>query len=118
MNSEDFENEIEEAAPEATEPEESVTLTEALQSLPLLEDDLYLRMQAFNLGIVDQLLKDMEGQLLSEHYKQEGTPVATATVVSAVSQLWVFGLYELLRTWRQRAREVLRFGKEVAELPE
>src|SRR5262249_10517237 len=34
------------------------------------------------------------------------------------SQLWIFGVYELLRTWRQRAREVLTFGEEVQKLSE
>ena len=33
--------------------------------------------------------------------------------VSAMSQLWVFGLYELLRTWRQRVEEVIRFSEEL-----
>jgi len=116
MNSEDSENDVEVADFDETD-KELVSLMDALQSLPLLAANLYLRMQAFNLDIVDQLLREMEGQMLSEYYKQEGTPVATATVVSALSQLWVFGLYELLRTWRQRAREVIRFGKAVAELP-
>ena len=31
--------------------------------------------------------------------------------VSALSQMWVFAAYELLRTWRQRAREIMKWGK-------
>lgn len=81
----------------------------------LLGDDPYLRMQAFNLGVVSQILDDMEQQLLIEYIEQESTP-STSIVVSAISQLWVFGLYELLRTWRQRANEVLKFGNMVAAL--
>lgn len=102
---------------EPEEPEESrPSLAEALQSLPLLEDNMYLRMQALNLGVVDKLLEGLERQLLSEYIEQESTPIPTAMLVSATSQLWVFGVYELLRTWRQRARQVLRFAEEVSRL--
>ena len=34
------------------------SLTDALQTLPVLGDDIYLRLQAFNLGLVDSLLSD------------------------------------------------------------
>ena len=37
-------------------------------------------------------------------------------MVSALSQLWIFGLYELLRTWRQRVRQVIEFTCELAPL--
>jgi hypothetical protein len=100
---------------EDTDQSGAVSLATALQSLLLLGDDPYLRMQAFNLGVVSQILDDMEHQLLIEYIEQEGTP-ATAIVVSAISQLWIFGLYELLRTWRQRANQILKFGKEVEAL--
>lgn len=90
------------------------TLSEGLRALPVLEDDMYLQLQAFNLGIVDSLLRDWERDLLAEYHASETTPVPTAVVVSAVGQLWVFGLYELLRTWRQRVRELLRFGESLA----
>jgi hypothetical protein len=36
--------------------------------------------------------------------------------VAALSQLWIFGLYELLRTWRQRASSILRWAKELASV--
>ena len=101
----------------ADDTDQSVSsgLATALQSLPLLGDDPYLRMQAFNLGVVSQILYEMEHQLLVEYIEQDRTP-PNAIVVSAISQLWIFGLYELLRTWRQRANEVLRFASGVAEL--
>jgi hypothetical protein len=79
----------------------------AFQSLPLF-DDLFLSMQALNLGIVHEFLPEIEGDLLRELLKLERTPPNTI-FVSAISQLWVFGLYELLRTWRQRANEILIF---------
>ena len=46
-----------------------------------------------------------EHDLAAEYHEQETTPVPTAAMVSAVAQLWIFGLYELLRTWRQRGRD-------------
>ncbi|MCI0623131.1 MAG: hypothetical protein L0387_15990 [Acidobacteria bacterium] len=81
-------------------------------------DDVYLQMQAHNLELVDGLLMDMEQNLLSEYIETESTPVQQALFVSAISQLWIFGVYELLRTWRQRSREVLTFGEEVQKLSE
>ena len=84
-------------------------LIRALQSLPLLGDDLYLRMQAMNLGVVDRFLVGIELELLQEYEQLERTPMASATFVSAMSQLWIFGVYELLRTWRQRVGDVLEF---------
>ena len=112
MNSEFSADEIEEKGVDVVATSKLAT---SLQSLVLLGDDPYLGMQAFNLGVVSQILDDMEHQLLRDYISEERTP-STAIVVSAISQLWVFGLYELLRTWRQRATQVLAFGKAVAEL--
>lgn len=98
------------------EDETTPDLASALHGLPMLVDDLYLKMQAVNLAVVDTLLEDMETQLLDEYIKLDRTPIPTFTMVSALSQLWVFGVYELLRTWRQRARHVLQFADEVHSL--
>jgi hypothetical protein len=95
--------------------EEPSRIRDALQSLPVL-DDLYLRMQALNIDLVDAYLSNMEHYLLEEYMEIERTPLESATLVSALSQLWIFGLYELLRTWRQRASDVLRFAEELRPL--
>ncbi len=92
-------------------------LVDALQSLPMLGDDLYLRMQAFNLGVVDGFLMNAERELLREYMETERTPMPSAVFVSALSQLWVFGVYELLRTWRQRVSDVLKFVTSLQSLP-
>lgn len=92
-----------------------IRITDALQSLPLFED-LFLRMQALNLDMVDGYIEDMETHLLREYMEIERTPVQNALFVSALSQLWVFGLYELLRTWRQRVGEVIKFGEGLTAL--
>src|SRR5215475_8441053 len=89
----------------------SLSLYETLISLPIF-DDPYVNMQAHNLGIVDTILTEMEGAVLRECFDSESTP-ASALVLSALSQLWIFGLYEILRTWRQRTSKVLIFGEEI-----
>lgn len=101
------------------DPDDSpnASILEALQALPLFEEP-YLRMQAMNLDVVDGFLVDREDQLLEEYMELEQTPLPTAVFVSALSQLWIFGLYELLRTWRQRGRDHLRWNKEFLATPE
>ena len=36
-------------------------------------------------------------------------PILAALFVSAQSQMWLFAAYELLRTWRQRCRDMLKW---------
>ena len=93
-----------------------IGLAEALRSLPLFTDP-YLNMQAINLDLVDQFLVEQEAQLLHEYFEQERTPFPATMFVSAFCQLWIFGLYELLRTWRQRSREIVRWSREFHALP-
>ncbi len=95
----------------------AVRFSSGLRKLPLFEDDLYLGMQATNLEVVDHILRDMESQLLALYIEKERTPGPEAMVVSAFSQLWVFGLYELLRTWRTRAQRILDFAQSLAGVP-
>lgn len=87
--------------------------TEALQSLGMLKEDVFLGMQALNLGLVNELIVDIEDQMVREYLASDSTPMPTAMMASALSQLWIFGLYELLRTWRQRVRQVIRFTCEL-----
>jgi hypothetical protein len=81
-----------------------------LRKLPLFDEDLYVGMQATNLQVVDHILRDMKSQLLALYIERERTPGPEAMVVSAFSQLWVFGLYEILRTWRMRGERTLAFA--------
>lgn len=68
----------------------------------VLFDDTFLNMQAINIGAVDRFATDLEYQLLRRYMEIEKTPVDEAMFLSAISQMWVFALYELLRTWRGR----------------
>jgi len=97
---------------------QSISLTEAIKSLPVFDDDLYLSMQAMNLGIVDDFLADLERQFLREYMETEKTPLPDAFFVSALSQMWIFAVYELLRTWRQRCRKIIQFSEELGGLRE
>ncbi len=93
------------------------SLAKALQRLPALGDDMHLRMQATNLGLVDEVLRQGETDLLRAYMESEKTPMPEAVFMSAQSQLWIFGLYELLRTWRQRAAELRTFVAKLQAVP-
>lgn len=75
------------------------------RDLIFFADDTSLAMQGMNVAVVDELVTGMEYDLLREHREIERTPLASGTLVSALSQMWIFALYELLRTWHQRIRD-------------
>ena len=77
--------------------------------LHLLGDDPYLRMQAYNLSIVDQFIMQIESELLRSWFQEEQRSPADGMFVSAQSQMWIFAAYELLRTWRERSKDVIKF---------
>lgn len=77
-------------------------ITMGVKHLPFFEDDVYLGMQAMNVGVADSVVTQYEYELLREYLEIEKTPLETALAVSALSQMWVFGLYEVLRMWRDR----------------
>lgn len=83
----------------------------ALRRLTLLGDDPFLSMQATNLGLVDAFLNQLESQLMRARIIEDGTPLNTA-FVAAQSQMWIFAAYELLRTWKQRAKETIKLVKD------
>ncbi|CAI3802556.1 hypothetical protein [Rheinheimera sp. MM224] len=77
-------------------------VTMGMKKLPFFEDDLWLGMQAMNVGIVDSIITEHEYALLREYFEIEKTPMESALAVSALSQMWVYNLYEVLRMWRDR----------------
>jgi hypothetical protein len=77
-------------------------ITSRLRQLPLFDDDMWLGMQAMNVGLVDMVVTQHELELLAEYMEIERTPMQSALTVSALSQMWVYGLYEVLRLWRDR----------------
>jgi hypothetical protein len=90
--------------------EEGNGIIDVLEKVPLFHD-VFLNMQAMNIHLVDWYLEGMESQLLAEYNELEKTPISSAMLVSALSQMWVFAFYELLRTWRQWTRELIDYSK-------
>lgn len=82
----------------------------ALRGLHLFGDDPYLSMQATNVDIVDGFCMLIERQTLNALMKEDGTP-ADAFFLGAQSQMWMFAIYETLRTWRERAKNVVKWSK-------
>ena len=79
----------------------------ALARLTLFGDDPFLKMQAFNLGVVDYWLTGLEYEQMKGVAQEDRNPMLEVFFVYAQSQMWLFAAYELLRTWRQRCRNVL-----------
>lgn len=80
-------------------------------------DDLWLGMQARNIAIVDQtLVRPLESQALRAYFEQDRTPLDLLLPLSALSQMWIFSLYEFLRTWRQRAKTLVQLSHKMRQL--
>jgi hypothetical protein len=90
-----------------------ISFAELLWKLPLF-DDLFLSMQGQNVMLVDLYLRDLERDLLRELIEIERTPFPATLIVSALSQMWIFAVYELLRTWRQRVKDLKRDAQKPA----
>lgn len=95
--------------------QEEFTLYSWVSSIPMT-DDVYLSMQAQNIAIIDMtMLRPLEGMALDEFFSDaDRVSGLTLSKLSALSQMWVFALYEFLRTWRQRARTLIHFEDEIA----
>jgi hypothetical protein len=71
-------------------------------------DDLFLSMQGQNVMVVDLCLRQLEADLLREFAETDHTSYLPTVIVNALSQMWIFAVYELLRTWRQRIDDLER----------
>jgi len=76
-----------------------------------LFDDVYLGMQAMNIAIVDRYITDWERDLLQYYIEIERTPLDRCLFVSAQSQMWIFAVYELMRTWRGRIKRLIKWSE-------
>lgn len=83
-------------------------LPDALRSLTMF-GNTYMVMQATNLGIVDQFIMQIEDQVHDRFLREDRTPLDDAMFLNAQSQMWIFALYELLRTWRQLASNIIKW---------
>ena len=87
-------------------------IEDSLLELPLFKD-VFLQMQLRNVSMVDLYLIQLEKDLFDEYVRLDRTPVPDALFVNALSQMWLFGAYELLRTWRQRVKELTSYGDKI-----
>ena len=62
-------------------------ITKGMKWLPFFDDDLYLGMQAMNVGIVDSVITESEYAQLREWFEIEKTPTETAMAVHTASRL-------------------------------
>jgi hypothetical protein len=77
-------------------------------------DDVWLRMQAQNIATVDiAVIRPMELETLRAYGREERIGLLLMPL-SALSQMWVFSLYEFLRTWRRRAEQILEISDQYA----
>lgn len=86
-------------------------LRSTLCKLRFLGDDPFLRMQAVNISVVDIFLSRLEDTVLKKLFADDSAPLDEAAFLSAQSQMWIFATYELLRTWRQRTAELIKWHK-------
>lgn len=94
--------------PDGIDEDPAEDLLRCLESLPLF-DSVFLLMQARSVAIVDAHLRGLEDEMIGAYFRSDHAPMMELATVSAVSTLWIFGLYELLRTWRQQVNRLLEY---------
>ena len=84
-------------------------LSEALATLAGFAENPFLAMQASHLCIVDNMLNGLEQDVM-RHLFDDQSPRVKIAMLSALSPMWIYAAYELLRTWRQRCEEVIKLA--------
>lgn len=84
-------------------------LFEALRALAGFNDNPFLVIQGQQLALVDNLLNGMEERALRGMADDE-KPMTQRALLGALSPMWIYAAYELLRTWRQRCEEIVRLA--------
>ncbi|OJB46115.1 hypothetical protein BGV57_03320 [Burkholderia ubonensis] len=104
------EHDAQEERPRYERPEaiDGKALYHSISKLVFFSDDMYLRSQAQNLNLIDQFLMPLEYKVLRDLFETDTTPPETYFLL-AQSQMWIFAAYELLRAWRQRASEIIKW---------
>ena len=91
-------------------------LLDVLTALPLF-DSVFLQMQAQNVAVVHAHLASLEDEMVHEYDERGQIPHKTVALVSSLGQMWIFALYEVLRTWRQMVNELLSYRKGLDPIP-
>jgi hypothetical protein len=83
-------------------------------SIPLCED-IWLGMQAQHIAAVEiGIIRPLELHIARKIFNEEGYG-DVMMALNGVSQMWLFALYEFLRTWRQRASLLLQLADQYAK---
>ncbi|WOF43284.1 hypothetical protein KNJ79_19620 [Sphingopyxis indica] len=85
-------------------------LYEALMTLAGFAENPFLAMQASQLCLVDNMLNGLEDHILKRQLDDE-KPRSRIAQLSALTPMWIYAAYELLRTWRQRCEEVIKLAE-------
>lgn len=99
-----------EALPRDSDEIEAHELFSALRGLAALDDDPYLRTQALNVSMVDKWLMRLESEVRDTRFGEEKRNREGEIFLGALSQMWLFAIYELLRTWRERAKNIQKWA--------
>lgn len=89
-------------------------LYEALYSLPMIDENVFLNMQAQQIGLLDEHIEGQEDWFRDLWFEREKFPAMESMFLVAIGQCWIFSLYELLRTWRQLATEIVAHAADTA----
>jgi hypothetical protein len=84
-------------------------LYEALMTLAGFGENPFLAMQASQLCLVDNMLNHLEQEVM-KHQLDDAPPRGKMAQLSALSPMWIYAAYELMRTWRQRSEEVIKLA--------
>ncbi len=97
--------------PDYRRPEEIAVneIAQGLSSLYLLNGDPYLATQITGIAIVDHFIMELEYTVLHELIETDRTPPQTV-FLSAQSQMWIFAVYEILRTWKEFAKDIIKWA--------
>lgn len=82
-------------------------LYDALLTLAGFAENHFLKMQASHLCLVDNVLNGLEDAVLKGQVAPE-FPRDKLALATALSPMWIYAAYELMRTWRQRCEEVIK----------
>lgn len=78
-------------------------------------DDTWLGMQAQHIAAVEiGIIRPLELQTARIIFNEESYG-GIMMALNGVSQMWLFSLYEFLRTWRQRATQLLQLADQYAK---
>lgn len=106
----EFEDE-DETFPRFHEEIEGHELASALLGLTLLRGDLAMQSQAFNLATVDKFIMALEMDYLRNRTGEHPREPSNGLFLNAQTEMWLFAAYELLRSWRERAKLAIKLAE-------